>query len=461
MRREVKAWIETTPESPWEDKSQEAVGSALVSESAKAASLEIEDRYDQSIDGFGGCFNELGMAALRKLPEPRRKQALAALFGPDEGCGFSLCRLPIGASDYSEGWYSYDEHPGDFGMDHFTIERDRESLIPFVKAAQALCPGLRFFASPWSPPTWMKSPAVYNFGRLMMEREVLDAYALYLLRYLRAYREEGIDVERLHIQNEPFADQKFPSCLWSAEQFIVFIRDYLGPLFEREKEKVGIWLGTLNGPELMSFMPDGSMRLSSYDDFVDRILLDEGARKRIAGIGFQWAGRANVQRTHQAWPEIPIMQTENECGDGRNSWEYAFYVFNLMQRYFINGASSYAYWNMILEPEGKSSWGWRQNSMITVDPEAGDFRLNPEYYVMKHFSRFVAFGARRKEARGRWCGSSIAFENPDGALVVIAANLQPMARPMAVVEGGERCCIVSLAPRSINTLVVVQAGDSE
>jgi glucosylceramidase len=285
-----------------------------------------------------------------------------------------------------------------------------------------------------------------------MEEEVLRAYALYFLKFVRAYHEEGIEVSRLHLQNEPFADQKFPSCLWSADQFIVFIRDYIGPLFESEKEAAEIWLGTLNGPGQMSFGP-GGIRLDSYDDYVDRILLDGGARRHIRGVGYQWAGRADIQRTHESWPELGIMQTENECGDGGNGWDYAFYVFNLMRHYFANGACSYAYWNMVLEPGGLSTWGWPQNSMITIDPEKGDAILNPEYYVMKHYSRFVKGGARRRATTGRWSGSSTAFENPDGTLVLVTGNLQPSARTMAVAEGGKRVASLCLAPRSINTIV--------
>jgi glucosylceramidase len=453
MSASLRTWIETTETAQWRACSaEEARAAAPASASAAGGWLALSDSRDQSIDGFGGCFNELGMEALRALPCERMDAALDALFGTEEGCRFSLCRLPIGASDYALDWYSLDESPDDFRMERFSIERDRRCLIPYVKEAMRRQGGLEFFASPWSPPTWMKSPAVYNSGRLRMEDEVLRAYALYFLRYVRAYRDEGIEVSRIHVQNEPFADQKFPSCLWSADQFIVFIRDYLGPLFECEGERARIWLGTLNGPEEMSFGPTG-IRLDSFDDYVERILLDEGACRYIAGIGYQWAGRANVQRTRESWPEIKIMQTENECGDGRNSWDYAFYVFKLIRHYLANGAISYAYWNMILKSRGVSTWGWPQNSMITVDPSAGDFVLNPEYFVMKHFSRYVAKGARRVPTSGRWSSSSLVFENPDSSLVVVAANLQPAPRRMDIVAGGRAIAAPTLAPRSINSLV--------
>src|SRR5699024_2473538 len=102
-------------------------------------------------------------------------------------------------------------------------------------------PDMKMSASPWSPPTWMKQPKAYNYGKLRMEKEVLDAYALYFRKFIDAYKEEGIDIHQVHIQNEPFADQKFPSCVWTAEEYRIFIKDYLGPLFEREKVDTEIW----------------------------------------------------------------------------------------------------------------------------------------------------------------------------------------------------------------------------
>jgi O-Glycosyl hydrolase len=446
MSRIVKTWVSTTQDEPWRQ-------SKAIDKKGNGAALDVSALSDQAVDGFGGCFNELGWAALQRARPAVRDQVLSALFDPSSGCAFRLCRLPIGASDYAEDWYSLDEESGDYKLESFSIERDRERLIPYVKAALTVQPGLEFFASPWSPPTWMKRPSVYNYGTLRMDPEVLRAYALYFLKYLRAYREEGIDVSRLFPQNEPFADQKFPSCLWSADQFIVFIRDYLGPLFEREREGAQIWLGTLNGPELMTFGP-GGIKLDSFEAYVERILLDEGAARFIKGIGYQWAGRAHVRRTRESFPALKVMQTENECGDGRNSWDYAFYVYDLLRHYLGEGASAYVYWNMVLESGGKSSWGWNQNSMVTIDTATGEAIYNPEFYVMRHFSAFVRPGALRLFTSGQWTGSSLAFRDRSGDLVVVAANLQDRPRTIELLEAGEPIASLELKAKSINTIVM-------
>jgi len=283
-------WISTTPDKVWKE-------CKLEKTAPTEDTLELTGEKYQTIDGFGGCFNELGGIALSKLNESERNKVLLALFG-DGGLKLNYCRLPIGANDYAEDWYSYDETDGDYALKDFSIERDRRYLIPYVKKALQLRPDMKFFASPWSPPTWMKTSKTYNNGRLKMDKETLDAYALYFKKYVEAYKEEGIHIQQIHVQNEPFANQKFPSCLWSGEQYRVFIKEHLGPLFEKEQVPTEIWLGTLNGPTLMSFMPTGKIVLDSYDEYVDRVLFDADARKYIKGVGYQWAGQNVIQRTH-------------------------------------------------------------------------------------------------------------------------------------------------------------------
>lgn len=431
------------------DESQFAMGSQKKS---NIHSLSISSKKAQIIDGFGGCFNELGWIALSKLKSTDRHQVLRDLFDPQEGAGFNFCRTPIGASDYAQQWYSLNEHEGDLSMEHFSIERDHKHLLPYIKSALDIQSDIKLFASPWSPPTWMKTSQAYNYGRLKMEKENLDAYALYFKKYIEAYKEEGIKIDQVHIQNEPFADQKFPSCLWSAEQFRVFIGEHLGPLFETENMDTEIWLGTLNGPTQMSFTMAG-ITLDLYDKYVDHILFDENALKYIKGIGYQWAGQQVVQRTHDSFPELKLMQTENECGNGTNTWEYAAYVFNLMRHYFTNGTNSYIYWNMVLEPKGLSTWGWNQNALITVDPETKTAIYNPEYYVMKHFSKFIKPGAYRLETSGHFCGSALAFENPTGDIIVVMSNALDYKRDVYIIVNNYEIC-VTLEANSFNTLVI-------
>ncbi len=176
--------------------------------------------------GFGGCFNELGWLPLQNVSEAERDQIIKELFSPDE-MNFTFNRAPVGANDFADHWYSYDEADGDYEMEHFSVEHDEQTLIPYIHRAQEWQPNMQLFSSPWSPPTWMKRPKAYNYGRLVQTPENLRAYAKYFVKYIRAYAEHGITVNQLHVQNEVFADQKFPSALWDSEALKVFIRDYL------------------------------------------------------------------------------------------------------------------------------------------------------------------------------------------------------------------------------------------
>ena len=437
-------WRYSTPEAVWQ------TGTPI---SAKGkANLRLNGVEYQKMFGFGGCFNE----ALKTLSENKQDSLLKELFAADaEACKLNFCRMPIGANDYAMDWYSLDETPGDYALQHFSIDRDKERLIPYIQKAKTYAPDLKLFASPWSPPTWMKRPKAYNYGRLVQTPENLKAYAKYFVKYIQAYAEHGITVNQLHVQNEVFADQKFPSALWDSEALKVFIRDYLGPAFDEAGLDTDIWLGTLNGPEDMAWTGGYGMKLNNYNRFVDNILFDDGARKYIKGIAYQWAGQNCIARTHESWPEIELIQSESECGMGDNTWEYAEYIFHLINHYLRNGATAYTYWNMILDDQD-STWGWWQNSLFTITADTHEVRRNPEYYVMRHFSHFVKPGAHVLGTTGHFNSMAIAFRNPDGTIVVVAQNALEEERPFEFADpcNADRGIKVTLAPRSFNTFVL-------
>ena len=196
-------------------------------------------------------------------------------------------------------------------------------------------------------------------------------------------------------------------------------------------------------------------RICHCDTKVDNILFDDGARKYIKGIAYQWAGQNCIARTHESWPEIELIQSESECGTGDNSWEYAEYIFHLINHYFRNGATAYTYWNMILDDQD-STWGWWQNSLFTITADKHEVRRNPEYYVMRHFSHYVRPGAKVLGTTGHFNSMAIAFRNPDGTVVVVAQNALDEERPFefADPDAAERGFKVTLAPRSFNTFVL-------
>lgn len=409
--------VTTTPAAAWREN---IVAPEPSADSAPARPLSLEGTGGPPLLGFGGCFNELGARPLLALPDSARRNVLDALFGRS-GCAFNFCRLPIGASDFALSWYGLADKPDDFALEHFSLARDRALLLPYAQAARAVRPDLRFFASPWSPPEWMKHPRRYNGGRLRDDARIRDTYAEYLLRAVLAFRAEGLDVIQLHVQNEPNSDQKFPSCVWTGAAMRDFIRDHLGPRFAAAGDPCEIWAGTLERGALQGWLPD-QLDGDSYHRWLHTILADPAARAFVKGAGYQWAGKGALPQTRAEWPDLPVIQTEGECGDGRNTWSYAFYTFDLLWWYLHHGACAYVCWNMILPPGGESTWGWKQNSLVTIDEADGSVAFNPEFHVMKHIAHFVRPGARALRLTGSHAGFALAFANPDGSFVLALAN---------------------------------------
>lgn len=448
-------WVSTTERAAWQDMPLRAGGWRWDTLDAWVDLHSIENT-GAAIEGFGACFSELGWTALQALSEQQRNSIFKELFAPGEGANFTLCRMPVGANDFARGWYSYDEIPGDFAMEHFSIANDMETLVPFIRSALRYNPSLELWASPWSPPSWMKRNGHYaaamprpgmppnglkpeQAGRegtdlFLLEDKFVHAYALYFGRFIDAYKEQGIQVGMVMPQNEFNSAQPFPSCTWTPAGLAQLLR-VLGP--EMQRRNVEIFFGTLErgNPALL-----------------EAVLADPGVRGYIKGVGVQWAGKAALQTIHAEHPGLIIYQSEQECGDGKNDWAYAGYCWDLMKFYLRNGASGYMYWNMALETGGMSHWGWPQNSLITVDAKARSFRYNHEFYLLKHVSRFVQRGARRAEVRGT-CEDAVAFVNPDGSVAVVLRNESPQERPVNVWIGGETIA-GTMPPDSFNTVLL-------
>ena len=179
-----------------------------------------------------GAFTEAAAVNWLALSAPRREELLEAYFDRDRGHGYSLCRVHMGSCDFALGNYSHVETPGDMALDSFSIARDRQALLPFIKAAQRVAgQPLRLLASPWSPPAWMKTNGRMNDGGALRP-ECRRAWARCYVRFIEAYAAEGVPIWAVSVQNEPMATQRWDSCLYSAEEERDFVRDFLGPELE-------------------------------------------------------------------------------------------------------------------------------------------------------------------------------------------------------------------------------------
>jgi glucosylceramidase len=185
------------------------------------------------------------------------------------------------------------------------------------------------------------------------------------------------------------------------------------------------------------------------------VMEDPAAGKYITGVGVQWAGKNALPAIHEEFPKLTVYQSEQECGDGSNSWSYTGYCWQLMKHYLRSGACAYMYWNISVDQGGMSTWGWRQNALVMVDDATKTFRYNPDFYLMKHLSHFVNVGAKRLETTGT-CDDALGFVNPDGTLVFLVRNELPGVR-FVEIRAGARSAIAQLLPDSIST-VTMKAG---
>lgn len=417
------------------------------------------DSLLQEIDGIGGSFNELGWTAIQLLPQDASKEVFNALFSK-EGCNFSMCRIPLGASDYALSYYSSNDVPEDFEMRDFNIDRDKFILIPYLKEAMKVRSDLKIWASPWTPPAWMKVNEHYamrngNFGNAIkgnkmhpeakilnnatgfkMQERYLKAYALYFSKFVQAYEKEGISLFAIQPQNEIAYQPNWPSCTWRPEDIGYFINNFLGPQFKADSLDTEIWLGTIN---------------AGNPNYVKSVLEFKDNKKYISGIGFQWGGAKSIPTIHKDYPDLKLMQTENKCGEHENDWTSVERSWKDLVHYINNGAGSYMYWNMVLDETGKSAWGWPQNSMIVIDKGSKSIKYTDEFYLFKHLSHFVQPGDYfLKSSNGK---NHLAFQLKDGRTMLLVNNPDEIPKTLNV-SVGVKPVSVQLQPMSINTLLI-------
>jgi len=392
----------------------------------------------QEIEGFGGAYNEIGWEAVKDLSEKERWEVFNSLFG-ENGCRFALCRTPIGASDFALDAYSLNDVDGDLEMKHFSIDRDKKRLIPYILESFAVNPKIKVWGCPWSPPYWMKTNVdMCNGGELLDKPEILKSYAVYMQKYIEAYAKEGIEVYAVCIQNEVDVINIYPTSSMPQEMMKKFIRAYLVPELvcaQKKPIKTQIWAGTIRKDK----------------EYAEAVVTDPVTKQFVKGIGYQYSSAEVVGNSYGKYSGIKLLHTEAVCHNGENSWAEAKEIFSEIAMYLKSGCVNYSYWNMILDESALSTWGWKQNSMIQIDRQTKEVKYNYEYYVMKHFSQFIETGAKRIEIGGNHEGWLVSFKNPDNSVVILLSNFSNEETTVDIYIDGENFK-VTLESDSIYTL---------
>ena len=407
----------------------------------------------QTYFGIGAALTDASAETFYKMPKDKQDALLEAYFDKDNGIGYTVARTNINSCDFSSDMYTYIAE-GDKELKTFNIEHDKKFKIPFIKAAMQAAGGkLNLFASPWSPPAFMKdNNDMLQGGKL--KPEFYDSWAMYFTKFIKAYEKEGVPVWGISVQNEPMAKQRWESFIYTAEEERDFLKKSLGPIMEKEglkEKKIIVWD---HNRDLIY------QRAQTYFN-------DPEASKYIWGIGFHWyedwSGGTpmydNLRKVYEAFPDKQIFFTEG-CAESFNASRYN--AWSLGEEYgrsmindFNNGMVGFTDWNILLDETGGPNHV--QNfcfAPVHGDTKTGQLIFTNAYYYIGHFSKFIKPGAKRIiSSASRSQLLTTAFKNEDGTVVVIVMNQSNIKTPYFLWINGKAVEITAL-PHSIATLIL-------
>ncbi len=431
----------------------------------------------QTITGFGGSFTESSAYLLNKLSKKNRDTILQAYFG-EEGARYSLTRTHISSCDFSLSNYTYAPVEGDMELENFSIEEDRDDLIPMIKDAMAISKdGFKIIASPWTAPPWMKDNNAYVGGELLPQ--YYDTFALFFSKYLDAYKAEGIDIWGLTPVNEPHGNgNNWESMHFSPEAETDFVQNHLGPKLEA------------NGMGAVNILGYDQNR-AGLKEWVDAMFATEESSKYFAGTAIHWYESTYdyfpeaLQYAHNKAPEKYLIETEGcidsqvpvwqddawywkkEATDWGYDWrepekKYLHPKYAPVNRYardiigcLNNWVDGWIDWNMVLDRQGGPNWfeNWCVAPVI-VDPEKDEVYFTPLYYTMAHFSKYI-----RPEAKVISHDNSdetlmvTAVKNPDESIVLVLFNEGDTPKSFNI-NLNEQSIAVSINEKAIQTIVI-------
>lgn len=415
-------------------------------EAETSASIKLNpNKSFQTITGIGGSFTESSAYLLNQLSEENRTKVLEAYFG-DEGARYSLTRTHINSCDFSLSNYSYAPTPGDTELKDFSVKEDMDDLIPMIKDAMVISSaGFKIISSPWTAPPWMKDNNSYVGGKLL--QEYYEIWALFFSKYIQAYKDQGINIWGLTVENEPLGNaNNWESMHYTAEEMTDFVSKHLGPKLEQDGFSDVVLLGY-------------DQNRDHLKEWVDVMYNDEGSSKYFDGTAIHWYASTFevfpevLQYAHDKAPNKYLIETEG-CADAEVphwqedewywskeatdwGWDWASEEEKPLHPKYVpvyryardiigclnNWVDGWVDWNLLLDRQGGPNWfkNWCLAPVI-VDPEADEVYMTPIYYAMAHFSKYIRPGAKRIDFTNNSELQVTAVKNPDSAIVIIILN---------------------------------------
>lgn len=406
----------------------------------------------QTLLGIGGALTDAAAETYAKLPKDKQQELLQAYYSPTGGIGYTLGRTNIASCDFSSGSYVYLKD-NDVSLKSFSVKHDEKYRIPFIKQVMAAAGGqLTLYASPWSPPAWMKTNHDLLHGGHLLP-EFRQPYADYYVKFVQAYKAAGIPLWGLTVQNEEMATQTWESCVYTAEEERDFVKGFLGPTLRR------------SGLDLKLMAWDHNRDL--VQQRASAVLDDPESAQYLWGIAYHWyetwtgSGMLfnNVRLVHETYPDKHLMFSEgcvekfdfNHLQDWSLGERYGYSMIND----FNAGTEGWTDWNVLLdETGGPNHVGNFCFAPVIADTRTGQLIYTNAYYYIGHFSKFIRPGAKRVAvSTNRDWLQATAFQNPDGKVAVVVMNRADKPQEFQLWIKGQ--AVGTTAPaHSMSTLVV-------
>ncbi|MEX0289731.1 MAG: glycoside hydrolase family 30 beta sandwich domain-containing protein [Flavobacteriaceae bacterium] len=434
-------------------------------------------RKFQHITGFGGSFTASSAYLLNLLGKANRQKIIEAYFSK-EGAAYSLTRTHINSCDFSLRHYSYAPVEDDDKLEHFSIAADLKDLVPFIKEALAVSEdGFKIISSPWTAPPWMKDNKNWIGGKLLPS--YYDTWALYFSKYIDAYRQEGIDIWGITVENEPLGNgSNWESMHFTPEEMTHFVEKYLGPRMEKDGKAYIKILGYDQNREHL-------------DQWVNVMYKTEASAKYFDGTAIHWYASTfevypdALQYAHKKAPGKHLIQTEACIDAGIPKWNDDHWYWSKeatdwgwdwapeeekhmhpkyvpVYRYardiigcLNNWVDGWVDWNMVLDRQGGPNWfkNWCVAPVI-VDPEEDQVYFTPLYYTLSHFSKYIRPGAARIGFEHTDPDLQVtAAQNPDGTLAAVILNQGIKVKNFKLILN-ENSADITISGRAIQTILI-------
>lgn len=404
----------------------------------------------QTMLGIGGAITDASAEVFAKLTPALQEKLLISYYDSINGIGYTLARTNIQSCDFSSESYSY-VSDNDKNLKSFSIWHDEKYRIPLIKAAFAKEKNLTLYASPWSPPAWMKTNNDMLHGGKLLPG-YYQSWANFYIKFIEEYQKHGIPVWGISVQNEPMAVQRWESCVYTAEEERDFIKNYLGPTLAKS---------TFKDKKLIAWDHNRDLIYNR----ASTILNDPDAAKYVWGIGYHWyetwTGGSmqfdNVRIVHETYPDKNLIFTEGTAEsfniDSLKNWSLGEKYGNSMIHDFNNGTVGWTDWNILLDEKGGPNHVANYCFAPVHALNNRELFYTNSFYYIGHFSKFIRPGAVRINASSNRSGLiATAFKNKDGNIAVVVMNQGNQPNEYNLYYH-QKSAVLTSRPHSISTLI--------